>query len=115
MASESLVYVNCWPSGPEIFRICALIFAGSLEPAAIAATIPAAQTVPVVNGFVPVIYHLNVKDPAGLFLARRFQMRNKDILYVANAPIVSVAKVLNLFNLVTAPVVGAASIKNIAQ
>ena len=91
------------------------VFIVRYEPAAIAATIPAAQTVPVVNGFVPVIYHLNVKDPAGLFLARRFQMRNKDILYVANAPIVSVAKVLNLFNLLTAPVVGAASIKNVAQ
>ena len=91
------------------------VFIVRYEPASIAATIPAAQAIPVVNGFVPVIYHLNVKDPAGLFLARRFQMRNKDILYVANAPIVSVAKVLNLFNLVTAPVVGAASIKNIAQ
>jgi polysaccharide export outer membrane protein len=34
---------------------------------------------------IPVIYNLNFRDPAGFFLASKFQMRNKDVIYVANA------------------------------
>ena len=33
---------------------------------------------------VPVIYVVNFKDPAGYFLATKFQMRNKDVVYVSN-------------------------------
>lgn len=34
---------------------------------------------------VPVIYVLNLRDPAGYFLASTFEMRNKDVIYVSNA------------------------------
>jgi polysaccharide export outer membrane protein len=34
---------------------------------------------------IPVIYVINLRDPAGYFLASSFEMRNKDILYVSNA------------------------------
>jgi polysaccharide export outer membrane protein len=34
---------------------------------------------------VPVIYTINLRDPAGYFLASSFEMRNKDILYVSNS------------------------------
>jgi polysaccharide export outer membrane protein len=34
---------------------------------------------------IPVIYNLNLRDPAGFFLATKFQMRNKDVIYAANA------------------------------
>ncbi|SHN87857.1 polysaccharide export outer membrane protein [Bradyrhizobium erythrophlei] len=34
---------------------------------------------------IPVIYTINLRDPAGYFLASSFEMRNKDILYVSNA------------------------------
>jgi polysaccharide export outer membrane protein len=34
---------------------------------------------------IPVIYTINMRDPAGYFLASSFEMRNKDILYVSNA------------------------------
>ena len=35
---------------------------------------------------VPTIYRLNLREQDALFLARRFPMRSKDILYVSNAP-----------------------------
>ena len=66
------------------------------------------------GGYVPTVYHVNMKDPAGLFLARRFPMRNKDILYVANSPVINLQKVLTLVNLLTSPAVTAASVKSIA-
>ena len=34
---------------------------------------------------IPVIYEVNFRDPAGYFLAKQFDMRNKDIIYVSNA------------------------------
>lgn len=42
---------------------------------------------------VPVIYRVNMRDPNGFFLARRFPIRNKDILFVSNAPIADFQKV----------------------
>src|SRR6516225_2626499 len=49
---------------------------------------------------IPVIYNVNFRDPAGYFLATRFQMRNKDVLYVSNASTVQAAKAMNFFNTV---------------
>jgi polysaccharide export outer membrane protein len=43
---------------------------------------------------VPVIYRVNMRDPNGFFLARRFPIRNKDIVYVSNAPLTDVQKVM---------------------
>src|SRR3978361_705871 len=34
---------------------------------------------------VPVIYNLNLRDPAGYFLAQKFEMRNKDVIFTSNA------------------------------
>ncbi|HEY8030891.1 MAG TPA: polysaccharide biosynthesis/export family protein [Methylocella sp.] len=44
---------------------------------------------------VPVIFSVSFRDPGGYFLATRFQMRNDDIIFVANAQSVDVAKFLN--------------------
>ena len=51
---------------------------------------------------VPVIYQVNFRDPAGYFLATRFDMRNKDVLYVSNAQSVETSKVLNYLQLIMA-------------
>jgi polysaccharide export outer membrane protein len=48
---------------------------------------------------VPVIYHVNLRDPAGYFLATKVQMRDKDIIFAANAPSVEITKFLDLLNL----------------
>jgi polysaccharide biosynthesis/export protein len=34
---------------------------------------------------IPVVYTINLRDPAGYFLASSFEMRNKDIIYISNA------------------------------
>jgi polysaccharide biosynthesis/export protein len=41
---------------------------------------------------VPVIFSANFRDPAGFFLGTKFQMRNGDVLFVANAEAVEVTK-----------------------
>lgn len=43
----------------------------------------------------PVIYRLDLSDPAGFLLATRFPMRNDDVLYVANARAVEITKALD--------------------
>ena len=43
---------------------------------------------------IPIIYNVNLRDPAGFFLARAFEIRNKDVLYVSNATSVQVTKFL---------------------
>jgi len=45
---------------------------------------------------VPVIYRINMRDPGGFFLARRFPIRNKDILFVSNAPVADLQKVMGI-------------------
>ncbi len=51
---------------------------------------------------IPVVYHVNFRDPSEYFLATKFQMRNKDLLYVSNATAVETAKILNYIRLITA-------------
>jgi polysaccharide export outer membrane protein len=53
------------------------------------------------NGpIVPVIYNLNLRDPAGYFLASKFEIRNKDVIYVSNASSVEVSKFLTYVRLI---------------
>jgi len=47
---------------------------------------------------VPTIYHVNLRDPSGMLLASGFQMRTKDVMYVANAKVVDYYKLLGLIN-----------------
>lgn len=45
---------------------------------------------------VPVIYRINMRDPNGFFMARRFPIRNKDILFVSTAPAAEMQKAINV-------------------
>lgn len=47
---------------------------------------------------IPTIYHLNLRDPSGYLLAAGFQMRTKDVMYVANARVVDYFKLLALIS-----------------
>jgi len=58
---------------------------------------------------VPTIYHINLRDPAGMLLASAFQMKIKDVMYVANAKVVDYYKLLLLINSTTTAVSGAAN------
>ena len=53
---------------------------------------------------IPVIYNVNFRNPEGYFLATKFQMRNKDVLYVSNATSVEITKALQYFRLTVATV-----------
>ena len=71
---------------------------------------------------VPVIYNLDLRDPAGYFLASKFEIRNKDVIYVSNAVSVEASKFLNYVRLVNATVndpistaINAYTLKNIIQ
>jgi polysaccharide biosynthesis/export protein len=47
---------------------------------------------------IPTIYHINLRDPSGMLLAAGFQIRTKDVMYVANAKVVDYFKLLALIN-----------------
>lgn len=51
---------------------------------------------------IPVIYHANLRDPSGYFLAQSFEMRNKDVIYSSNSAIVETTKFLNFLRTVMA-------------
>jgi polysaccharide export outer membrane protein len=63
--------------GVFLFR---LESAAALDPAVAAG----AKTTP--DGRVPVIYRLDLGDPAAFFVAQSFRMRDHDVIYVSNAP-----------------------------
>ena len=60
---------------------------------------------------VQVIYNLDLRDPAGYFLASKFEIRNKDVIYVSNASSVEGSKFLTYVRLIvgtaTDPIVAA--------
>jgi polysaccharide export outer membrane protein len=51
-----------------------------------------------------VIYNVNLRDPAGYFLATEFEMRNKDVIYLSNALSVESSKFMDHLRLITATV-----------
>jgi polysaccharide export outer membrane protein len=53
---------------------------------------------------IPTIYRVNLRDPSGMLLAAGFQMRTKDVMYVANARVVDYYKLLTLINNTTSAV-----------
>jgi polysaccharide biosynthesis/export protein len=49
-----------------------------------------------VQGKVPTIFQFNLQDPATFFAAQTFPMQDHDLIYVSNAPVVPLQKVLNI-------------------
>jgi polysaccharide export outer membrane protein len=49
---------------------------------------------PAADGMVPVIFQADMRAPQGFFMARSFQMHDKDIVYVANAETTQLDKLL---------------------
>jgi polysaccharide export outer membrane protein len=71
---------------------------------------------------IPIIYHANLRDPSGYFLAQSFEMRNKDVLYTSNSAIVETTKFLSFLRTVMAtandPIIYATNgfaLRNVAQ
>jgi polysaccharide export outer membrane protein len=75
------------------------------DPAALDPLIVAgARTTP--DGKIPVIYKINLKDPATFFVAQGFPIHNKDVLYVSNAPLADLQKFVNVVSSWAFSVVG---------
>jgi polysaccharide export outer membrane protein len=79
------------------------VFVFRLEPKS---TQPDSQWTPATaaNDKVPVVYRIDLGNPRSLFLIQDFQILDKDVLYVSNAPLSDVQKFLNLLFLVAYPV-----------
>jgi polysaccharide export outer membrane protein len=97
--SGALIDSRSNPSGVFVFR---------LEPksaqAASGATgaQPAAMTT--AEGLIPVVYRVDLKDPRSLFWIQSFPIKDKDVLYVSNAPASELQKFLNLLFTLAYPV-----------
>jgi len=57
------------------------------------------------DGSSPVVYRLNLRDARSYFLAQRFPIEDKDIIYVANADLNELQKFFSLLNTLTGPII----------
>lgn len=60
----------------------------------------------------PVVYHLNMMKPGGYFLAQRFMMTDKDVLYVGNARANQPSKLVQIISQLFSPIVSIAALNN---
>ena len=86
------------------------VFVFRLEDKETAAKI--GQTAQAENPGVPIIYHANLDAPANFFLMRNFQLKDKDIVYISDAPSIAVQKLLGILNGIFSPV---ATTRTVAQ
>ena len=72
------------------------VFIFRLEDPALldAGTVAAGATTP--DGKVPVIYRVDMANPATFFIAQGFPIQHRDVLYVSNAPLVDIQKFVNV-------------------
>jgi polysaccharide export outer membrane protein len=63
-------------------------------------------------GLVPVVYRLDLGDGASFFTAQDFAIRDRDVLYVSNAPLADLQKFLNIVSSAAFSITG---INNAAQ
>ena len=66
------------------------------------------------DGSSPVVYRLDLSDAKSYFLAQRFAMHDKDIIYVANADLNELQKFFTLLNTLTGPVITGIVVKGAA-
>jgi polysaccharide biosynthesis/export protein len=96
--SGGLIDSRSNPSGVFVFRLVpksALVGSGSADSQ------PAAT---MAGGLVPVVYRIDLKDPRSLFWIQSFPIKDKDVLYVSNAPVAELQKFLNLLFTLAYPV-----------
>lgn len=56
------------------------------------------------DGKVAVIYRVNLKDPATFFVAQSFPIRDKDVIYVSNAPLADIQKFVSVISSTVFPI-----------
>jgi polysaccharide export outer membrane protein len=55
----------------------------------------------------PIIYRLNLLEPASYFLAQRVAMQDKDVIYIANAAANQPSKLISIINQIFSPIITA--------
>lgn len=63
------------------------------------------KVVPSANGTVPVVYEIDLRDPAAFFVTQNFPIENHDLIYVSNSPGAEFRKFLSYIALVADPAV----------
>jgi len=77
------------PAGVFVFRF---------EPSAMVQAIDPNSYLATVEPVVPVIYRLDLSNPQGFFLAQRFPIMNRDVVYVSSAPLTDLQKIMGIVN-----------------
>jgi polysaccharide export outer membrane protein len=62
------------------------------------------------EGLVPVVYRIDLRNPASYFAMQSFAVQDKDLLYVSNAPAAELQKFLNLIFSIAYPVLNTISL-----
>ncbi|WP_211226615.1 polysaccharide biosynthesis/export family protein [Megalodesulfovibrio gigas] len=70
---------------------------------------PEPPTVVTPENTVPVVFKMDLTDPATFFAAQSFPIKDKDVIFVSTAPSVQLAKFLNLIASVTSPALSSTS------
>ncbi len=83
------------PEGVFVFRY---------EPVSVVRDYPGLTPQQAALNLVPTVYILNMRDARSLFLARKFSVHDKDIVFVSNSPYIEVAKAIGVVNTVLSPV-----------
>jgi len=91
------------PAGVFLFRF---------EPPPIVKTLGRPQLGTGPEGSSPMVYRLDLSDAKSYFLAQRFPIHDKDIIYVANADFNELQKFFSLLNTLTGPVITGIVVKN---
>jgi polysaccharide export outer membrane protein len=92
--SGGLIDQRSNPRGVFIFRLESKSAQTSTDPSQLSAA----------EGLVPVIYRVDLRDPRSLFWIQSFPVKDKDVLYVSNAPVWELQKFLNLLFTLAYPV-----------
>lgn len=95
-AARGLDDVDANPTGVFLFRYEAEPVAAALLPG------PEPEGLPEGRGR-PVIYRLDLTDPESFFVARDFAMRDRDAIFVTNAPLTELRKFVSLFTAAATP------------
>jgi polysaccharide export outer membrane protein len=91
------------PAGVFLFRY---------EPPKIVNTLGRPQLHTGPDGSSPVVYRLDLRAAKSYFLAQRFPIEDKDIIYVANADLNELQKFFTLLNTLTGPVITGIVVKS---
>jgi polysaccharide biosynthesis/export protein len=96
--SGALVDSRSNPSGVFVFRLepKGAQASGQAPAAPPATSTVATATTSAIGSLVPVVYRVDLKDPRSLFWIQNFPIRDKDVLYVSNAPATELQKFLSL-------------------